>query len=75
MNSFEVKQMRERLELQDENIWFMSGFFEERKKSAEASGNKEAAAAYGDIATMLERVKDDESLKKIYLKRCLPNGS
>jgi predicted CoA-binding protein len=69
MNSFEIKQMQERLEQQDENIWFMEGYYEQKKQSAEAAGNKEAAEAYAEICTMIEHVKDDESLKKIYNKR------
>jgi hypothetical protein len=66
MNSFQVKEMRERLEQHDANVHFMIGCFEAKKEMAEKLGNVEAAKEYGEIITMLEHVKDDDSLAKIY---------
>lgn len=66
MNSFQAKEMRERLEQHDENVHFMIGRFEEKKETAEKAGNVEAAKAYSEFVEMLEHVKDDDSLKKIY---------
>jgi hypothetical protein len=69
MTSFQVRQMQERVEQMDENIWFLLGRYQAKKESAEAIGDTQTAQVYGEIVELLEHVRDDESLKKICAKR------
>lgn len=66
MNYLEAKQNRERLDQMDSNIYVMAQLLKEKTADAKEAGNTEAAAAYDEIVTMVEHVKDDADLKKLY---------
>lgn len=66
MNGFEARQLQERMEMHDANVYFMLGRYQEKKEIAEKQGNQEAVKMCDEIIVELEHIRDDEPLRKLY---------